>query len=112
LRLLFVHRLRLLFVELCEMSQMDVEAGGARLPSAAEPTRGDNETAAKLQMDAFKSSESDTTTAVGGGAAMTDEAEAPDAYKSRDIAAAKEEEAGALQFRVVRNDGERHNMIW
>jgi hypothetical protein len=34
------------------------------------------------------------------------------AYVSRDAQAKKEEEAGALQFRVIRNDGVRHNMIW
>ena len=33
-------------------------------------------------------------------------------YTSRDAAAKIEEDSGALQFRVVRNDGLRHNMIW
>jgi len=33
-------------------------------------------------------------------------------YQSRDAAAKVEEDSGALQFRVVRNDGQRHNMIW
>lgn len=33
-------------------------------------------------------------------------------YTARDELARKEEEAGALQFRVVRNDGVRQHMIW
>ena len=35
-----------------------------------------------------------------------------DLYTSRDAAAKVEEDSGALQFRVIRNDGQRHNMIW
>lgn len=58
----------------------------------------------------------DTETGRGGcsapSSAPAPEASAGDSYTSRDAGAKLEEDSGALHFRVVRNDGQRHNMIW
>lgn len=50
--------------------------------------------------------------AAPGSSAPAAGAAADELYTSRDAAAKVEEDSGALQFRVVRNDGQRHNMIW
>jgi histone acetyltransferase len=56
-----------------------------------------------------------TAAAVGNVGADGTAAVASDglgAYVSRDETALKEETAGALHFRVIRNDGDRRNLIW
>jgi hypothetical protein len=79
-----------------------------RMPSssAEQASRMDDDAPqSTLVMDSVESA--DTGAPVSGVDASEETA-----FKPRDHEAMLEEESGVLQFRVVRNDGLRHNMIW
>jgi hypothetical protein len=83
---------------------MDLTGSGASGESGPAATAAHATSASLTGAAAGASSSGASASAASSGAAA--------GFASRDARAKGEEDKGALHFRVIRNDGVRHNMIW